>query len=120
MLYTSDGTNWISRLEELLKIARKLLDKDGTLIVASPDAAAKHLPPSFVLDRVISDIAVVPNQGPFSIDAVESSIYTSFKLTHLEGLRNTCVIDSEFEYKNLPSGMAQLQFLKDKLNEIIK
>ncbi|EXE16066.1 trypsin family protein [Acinetobacter baumannii 1106579] len=120
LLYTSDGTNWISRLEELLKIARKLLDKDGTLIVASPDAAAKHLPPSFVLDRVISDIAVVPNQGPFSIDAVESSIYTSFKLTHLEGLRNTCVIDSEFEYKSLPSGMAQLQLLKDKLNEIIK
>lgn len=120
LLYTSDGTNWISRLDELLKIARKLLDKDGTLIVASPDAAAKHLPPSFVLDRVINNIAVVPNQGPFSIDAVESSIYTSFKLTHLEGLRKTCVIDSEFEYKGLPSGMAQLQLLKDKLNEIIK
>lgn len=120
LLYTSDGTNWIGRLDELLKIARQLLDEDGTLIVASPDAAAKHFPPSFELDRVINNIAIVPNQGPFSIDEVESSIFTSFKLTHLEGLRRTCVIDSEFEYKGQPSGMAQLQLLKDKLNEIIK
>jgi len=119
LLYTSDAANWISRLDQLLKTARKLLDKDGTLIVASPDAAAKLLPPNFELERVISNIAVVPNQGPFSIDAVESSIYTSFKLTHLEGLRKSCVIDSEFEYQGVPSGIAQLQLLKEKLNEII-
>jgi len=120
LLYTSDSTNWISRLEELLIIARKILDKDGTLIVASPDTAANLLPPNFVLDKVINNIAVVPNQGPFSIDAVESSIYTSFKLTHLEGLRKSCVIDREFEYQSVPSGLAQLQLFRDKLNEIIR
>lgn len=119
LLYTSDGGNWLSRLEQLLKTARKLLDKDGTLIVASPDAAAKLLPPNFLLDRVINNIAVVPNQGPFSIDAAESSMYTSFKLTHLEGLRKSCVIDREFEYQGVPSGIAQLLLLKDKLNEVI-
>ena len=120
LLYTSDGANWISRLEELLKTARKLLDKDGTLIVASPDAAASVLPPHFRLKNVISNIAVVPNQGPFAIDEVESSIYTSFKLTHLEGLRKSCVIDSEDEYLVVPAGRPQLQLFKEKLNEIIK
>lgn len=120
LLYTSDGSNWISRLDELLKAARKLLDKDGTLIVASPDAAAKLLPPDFVLKRVISDIAVVPNQGPFAIDTIESSIYASFQLTHLEGLRTSCVINDEFEYKSVPPGLDQLRLFRDKLNEIIK
>ncbi len=120
LLYTSNGANWISHLEELLKTARKLLDKDGTLIVASPDAAASVLPPNFRLKNVISNIAVVPNQGPFAIDEVESSIYTSFKLTHLEGLRKSCVIDREDEYLVVPAGVPQLQLFKEKLNEIIK
>ena len=62
----------------------------------------------------------MPNQGPFAIDEVESSIYTSFKLTHLEGLRKSCVIDSEDEYLVVPAGVPQLQLFKDKLNEIIK
>ncbi|WP_223296232.1 ABC-three component system protein [Shewanella halifaxensis] len=119
LLYTSDGSNWLRRLEELLKTARKYLDKNGTLIVASPEAAAQLLPPNFTLKNVISNIAVVPNEGPLAIDTVESAIYTSFKLTHLEGLRKNCVIDSEDEYQGLPSGRAQLQLFKDKLNEII-
>jgi hypothetical protein len=119
LLYTSDGANWVSRLEELLKTARKHLDKDGTLIIASPEAAARLLPPDFRLKNVINNIAVVPSQGPFAIDEVESAIYTSFKLTHLEGLRNSCVVDSEDEYQGLPPGRAQLQLFKDKLNEII-
>lgn len=119
LLYTSNGSNWVGRLDEILKIARRLLDKNGTLVVASPDAAAKPFPPEFVLKRVINNIAAVPSQGPFSIDEVESSIYTSYKLTHLEGLRRSCVIDNEFEYRSLAPGREQLQLFRDKLNEII-
>lgn len=120
LLYTSDGSNWIRRLEELLKTARRLLDIGGTLIVASPESAASLLPPDFRLKNVITNIATVPNQGPFSIDEVETSIYTSFKLTHLEGLRKSCVVDSEDEYQGLPSDKAQLKLFRDKLNEIIR
>nr|WP_306287428.1 ABC-three component system protein [Pseudoalteromonas sp. WY3] len=47
LIYTSNATNWISNLENLLKIARRLLDKDGVLIVASPDPAASVLPQIF-------------------------------------------------------------------------
>jgi hypothetical protein len=120
LLYTSDGANWIRHLEELLKIARNLLDKDGTLIVASPDPAASLLPPHFKLQNVINNISVIPNQGPFAIDEIENSLYTSFRLTHLEGLRKSCVVDREDEYQCLPAGNSQLQLLKDRLNEIIR
>lgn len=119
LLYTSDGSNWIGRLDEILRIARRLLDKNGTLVVASPDAAAKPLPPGFLLKNVINNIAAVPSQGPLSIDEVESSICTSYRLTHLEGLRRCCVIDNEFDYRGLAPGREQLQMLRNKLNEII-
>lgn len=120
LIYTSNGTNWVSHLEDLLKTARRLLDKDGTLIVASPEPAARVLPPSFRLESVISNISVVPNQGPFPvIDSSESAILTSFKLTHLEGLRQKCVVDIEDEYPNLQSGKSQSDLLREKLSEII-
>ena len=119
LVYTSDGTNWISRLEELLKIARKLLDKNGTLIVASPEPAACLLPPHFRLENVINNIAVVPNQGPFpKIDSIEDEIYKSFKLTHLGALHNRCVKEIEDEYSNLQAGRSS-DLLRGKLNEFI-
>jgi len=121
LLYTSNDKNWISHLEELLKTARRLLDKDGTLIVASPQAAADLTPSDIRLTNVINNIAVVPNQGPFdSIDNVESSIYQSFKLTHLEALRRRCVIDYEDEYKVKQPGREQLLLFRDKLDVFIK
>lgn len=118
LLYTNDATNWLRRLDEILKIARKLLDKDGTLVVASPDGAAKPFPKDFMLKNVIGNIAIVPSQ-PFSIDEVESAIYTSYKLTHLEGLRNSCIIEKESDYRSLAPGRDQLLELRKNLNEII-
>ena len=121
LMYTSSSDNWIRRLEEFLKTARRLLDENGTLIIASPDAAARTLPPDFQLKKVIGNIALVPNQGPLApIDEVESLIYSSFNLSHLQGLRKTCVVDIEDEYQVVATARDQLQLLKDKLNEIIK
>lgn len=71
-----------------------------------------------MLKNVIGNIAVVPGK-PFSIDEVESEIYTSYKLTHLEGLRNSCVIEREDEYRNLAPGNIQLLELRKNLDEII-
>lgn len=120
LIYTSNSTNWISRLEDLLKTARRLLDKDGTLIVASPESAASVLPPTFRLEKVIRDISVVPNKGPFpAIDSAENEMFTSFKLTHLEALRNKCVVEIEDEYPKLKADKSQSEFLREKLSEII-
>lgn len=119
MLYTSDGSNWIRRIEELLKVARKLLDKEGVVIVASPEATAMCLPKNFSLDKIVSNIAVVPNEGPFSVDLVEAGIYKSFKFTHLEALRSRCVVLQEDAYDSAAEGMDQLLLLRDKINEVI-
>jgi hypothetical protein len=123
LVYTSDGTNWIRRLEDLLKTARRLLDKDGTLIVASPEPTAKVLPQHFQLDKVISNISVVPTQGPFvaidSIDSFESAILASYKLTHLEGLRRECVVEVEGEYLTVQQGTPKSDLLREKLSEFI-
>jgi hypothetical protein len=119
LIYTSNGTNWISNLENLLKIAHRLLDKDGVLIVASPESAASVLPPDLRLESIITNISVVPNKGPFTaIDSVENELLKSFKLTHLEGLRNRCVIDVEDEYLNLQM-CESTNLLRKKLSEII-
>lgn len=123
LIYTSNGTNWIRGLEELLATARRLLDKGGTLIVASPEPAAKVLPKSFQLEKVISNIYVVPTQGPFpaidSIDSSERAILASYKLTHLEGLRRECVLEVEDEYPNVRQGWSKSDLLREKLSEII-
>jgi hypothetical protein len=119
LIYTSNGTNWISNLENLLKIAHRLLDKNGVLIVASPESAASVLPPDLRLERIITNISVVPNKGPFTaIDSVANELLKSFKLTHLEGLRNRCVIDVEDEYLNLQM-CESTNLLRKKLSEII-
>ncbi|WP_426370278.1 ABC-three component system protein [Pseudocolwellia sp. HL-MZ7] len=123
LVYTSDGTNWIQSLEYLLKTARRLLSKNGTLIVASPDPAAKVLPKDSQLERVIHNISVVPTQGPFtaidSIDSFESAMLASYTLTHLEGLQRECVVKIEGEYPNLPQGRSKSDLLREKINEII-
>jgi hypothetical protein len=123
LVYTSDGTNWIRRLEDLLKTARRLLDKDGTLIVASPEPTAKVLPQRFQLDKVVNNISVVPTQGPFaaidSIDSFESAILASYKLTHLEGLRRECVVEVEGEYLTVQQGTPKSDLLREKLSEFI-
>lgn len=119
LIYTSNATNWISNLENLLKIARRLLDKDGVLIVASPDPAASVLPPDLRLETIITNISVIPNKGPFpTIDSVENELLKSFRLTHLEGLRKRCVIDVEDEYLNLQI-CESTYLLRKKLSEII-
>ncbi|NQZ92059.1 MAG: trypsin-like peptidase domain-containing protein [Moritella sp.] len=123
LVYSSDGTNWIRRLDSLFKTARRLLDKGGTLIIASPEPTAKVTATPTQLDKVISNISVVPTQGPFtaidSVDSFESAMLASYTLTHLEGLQRECVVEIEGEYPNVPQGRSKSDLLREKLSEII-
>jgi len=121
ILYTSDGSNWVGRLELILKTARKLLDRDGIVIVASPEQGADLLPEGFHIDRVVKNIALVPNAGPLApIDSAERELYKSFVLAHLEGIRKQCVVRREMEYSDTEAGVAQLHLFRAKLNEFVK
>lgn len=121
MIYTSDGSNWIGKLEPILKAARRLLDKNGTIIVASPELGAELLPQDFRIDNIIENIALIPNAGPLAlIDQVESSIYKSFFLRHLEGLRKECVVRAEMDFWRTEAGVKQLRLFKENFNAFIK
>ncbi|MBU9824911.1 ABC-three component system protein [Rahnella perminowiae] len=121
MLYTSDGSNWVGKLELILKAARKFLDEDGIVIVASPELGAELLPDGFEVDRVIRNIALAPGAGPLDpIDRVERAIYKSFVLTHLEGLRKQCVVLNERLFAETEAGLAQLHTFRKNFNAFIK
>lgn len=121
ILYTPDGSNWVGKLDLILKVARKLLDKNGIVIVTSPENGAELLPDDFEVDRVIRNIARIANSGPLApIDQVEQEMYKSFVLTHLEGLRKKCVINKERVYAEVEAGLEQLQTFKESFNEFIK
>lgn len=121
ILYTSDGNNWVGKLELILKAARKFLDTNGTVVVVSPEKGADLLPHDFYIDRIVSNIALVPNSGPLApIDKAESSIYKSFVLRHLEGLRKQCVVSKEIQFAQTAPGIAQLRAFKENFNEFIK
>lgn len=121
VLYSSDGNNWISQLELILKAARRFLDSNGTIVIVSPEPAAEMLPNDIFLDRIVSNIALVPNSGPLApIDMAESSIYKSFVLRHLEGLRKQCVVLKELQFADTVEGVEQLRTFKESFNEFIK
>lgn len=121
ILYTSEGSNWVGKLELILKAARKFLDHEGTVIVVSPEQGADLLPENFHVDRVVRNIALVPSAGPLApIDKAENSLYRSFVLTHLEGLRKHCVVRKEVEFSKIEAGVAQLHAFRKNLNEVIK
>ncbi|MGP5564991.1 ABC-three component system protein [Vreelandella alkaliphila] len=121
ILYTSDRTNWIRSLDEILKAARRMLDENGTIVVASPQEDAEMLPPDAHVNRIIKDIASVPNSGSFlQIDNANDAIYKTFVLTHLKGLRKACVVDNEDKFAGVTSGIDKLQLFRDLYNEVIK
>lgn len=121
ILYTSDGNNWIGKLELILKAARRMLDKDGTVIVVSPELGADMLPEDFRIDRVVRNIALIPNAGPLAqIDQAEGALYKSFVLAHLEGLRKECVVRKEEMFAMTEAGIEQLRVFKDSFNAFIK
>lgn len=121
ILYTSDDTNWIRRLDEILKAAKRMLDENGTLIVSSPEGDPEKFPPKSKVGRIIKNIASIPTTGSFlKIDNAENSIYESFILTHLKALRKSCVVLNEDEFAATEPGTDQLLLFRDFYNEVIK
>lgn len=120
LIYTSDDSNWVTHLEKLLKVAYKFLNENGCLIIASPEQSPNILPSAVKLNKIIPNISLVPNQGPFAaIDLSENAILKSFKLTHLRALHNRCVKEVEDEYFNLQENSRLFDLLREKLSEFI-
>jgi hypothetical protein len=125
IIYSNDTSNWLRRLNEILLTAKNMLDKnildkDGTLIVSSPQSNPESLPDSEQIKRVTMDISTIPSRGPLlNIDNTNENSYELLTIRHLTALKKSCVILKETDYGNTDPGTAQLQLLGEFYNEAI-
>lgn len=120
IVHSSSKKNWVRHLAEILRAAKKMLDKEGVIVVSSPQEDAPLSPPKSYLAGVIDDISSIPAEGNLlQIDNVSDDIYTTYVITHLKGLRNHCVIGHEWEYGDAKAS-SQLLLFREKYNEFIK
>ncbi|QKJ66833.1 trypsin-like peptidase domain-containing protein [Deefgea piscis] len=120
IVYSRSEKNWLCSLADILKAAKNTLDAEGTIIVNSPQENAQISPPPSYLANIIDDISSVPTDGALlQIDNISESIYKTYAITHLKGLRNKCVIENEWDYKELPASQLLTHF-KGKYNAFVK
>ncbi len=121
ILYSSDSKNWMRRLQDILLVAKNTLDKNGTMVITSPEDGADMQPSGLYTERIIKNIASVPSSGPFiKIDNAVDSVYKSFVVVHLNGLRKTCIVNREDDFGLLQGTNELLTLFRDSYNEIIK
>ena len=120
VLYSRANTNWLRNLMDILTVAKKTLDKGGTVFFTSAQENAKAEPPAQYLEQIIDNIAEVPSSGSFfEIDNVAEETYKTFKITHLKGLRDSCVVEKEWDYGNEDRKKLLSRF-RNNYSEIIK
>jgi hypothetical protein len=120
IVYSQSAEHWVRNLESILKSAKNMLGRNGTIIINSPQENAPVLPPAPRLEYIIDDISSVPSDGPIlQINNVAQDIYKTFTVTHHRGLCHSCVVDREDEYgAAMPSKL--LRLFKGYYNEVIK
>ncbi len=120
IIYSSTDAHWVRNLADILKAAKQMLDRNGTIVVISPQENAPVLPPQHCLENIIDDITSVPTSGSIlQIDNVSEDTYKTFTVTHLKGLRNSCVVEKEWEYK-IAKSSAQLPLFRRYYSAIVK
>ena len=121
IIYSRSNKNWVRQLSDILKLAKTLLDENGTIIVNAPNHNGNPpvSPPEEALNNVIDDISSVPTGvDAFQIDNTNEDIYKTFTVVHHGALLDKCVVESEYDFgSNRPS--EQLNLFKRKYNETI-
>lgn len=120
IIHANSNKNWLRYLDEILKVAKEMLDEGGTIIVNSPQENADVQPFPQHLNKIIGNIAAVPCSGSFfEIDNTEEDIYRTFTITHLKGLRDSCVVKKEWEFAEADKEES-LQLFRSNYNAFIK
>lgn len=119
-IYSSSKGNWLCQLSEIFKIARNMLDMNGTILINSPQENAVGLPDREDIDDIIADIASSPKfRESFRIDSAHIDIMKSYSIAHLKGLRNELILAKHREYGSTSLGQ-QLNILKAHYDQAIK
>jgi len=120
LIYYASNENWTRKLQDILIYAQSVFKEKGTLIVTSPQQNASLLPHPKTLEKVIEDISAIPQTGyDFEIDNTYENLYRNFIITHLQALHNHCVLDKEYDYKEMKI-KEKIRFFKGLYYEIIK
>lgn len=120
IVYSRSDKHWVRNLGDILKCAKQMLDRNGTIIVNSLYSTNSVLPPLNNLKYIIDDISSIPqNENFLQIDNANENIYETFTITNYKGLCESCVVEKENEYgKAMPSEL--LTLFKGYYNEFIK
>lgn len=120
IVYSRSDKHWVRNLGDILKCAKQMLDRNGTIIVNSLYSTNSVLPPLNNLKYIIDDISSIPqNENFLQIDNANENIYETFTITNYKGLCESCVVEKENEYgKAMPSEL--LTLFKEYYNEFIK
>ncbi|MEH1710748.1 ABC-three component system protein [Acinetobacter pittii] len=119
-LYYNSVENWTRKLQEILIYAQSIFKDKGTLIITSPQRNAALLPHSKTLEYVIDNISAVPQVGyGHEIDNTYENLYKNLVITHLQALHNHCVLDKEYDYKDINS-QEMINLFRGGYHEIIK
>lgn len=118
IIYSSTQQNWLRSLKQILKFAKENLDANGALVITSPQSNPALCPPNDFLVHVIDDISTVPNNDVMhKIDSVAESIYTTFKISHLDALHHKCIVANEDAFGSKTKVSQQLTFFKAQYHE---
>lgn len=120
LLYYNSSENWTRKLQEILLYAQSVFRDKGTLVITSPQPNAMLLPHSRTLADVIDNISAIPQAGyGHEIDNTYENLYENLVITHLQALHNHCVLEKEYDYKDLKF-KEMIEFFKGLYCGIIK
>lgn len=123
-LFSTDQDNWIWKLMDIFRSDFKGLKLGGKIIVSTGDSAPKHEARKSSLDKVVIDIG----RGQKSEMMVDSGITNpaiDFKVYHLTGLHNLCVVNDDENFAGYYAGSEEhgevelMALIKDLYNAYI-
>lgn len=102
-LYTANKGNWVHGLEDIFSSDFRGLEKGGIIIISSNDSRAKLSLSQRALDKIVNHIGRV-NPKSLMVDTSIRNPAKEFKIFHLLGLHDNCVLNNDEEFEKYYAG----------------
>lgn len=102
-LYTASNDNWIHNLNNIFSSDFRGLEKGGVIIISSNDPRAKLSLSPRVFKNIVKDIGRVSPKS-LMVDTSIRNPVQDFKIFHLIGLHDKCILENDDEFEKYFSG----------------
>lgn len=102
-LYTANKGNWIHNLEDIFSSDFRGLEKGGVIIISSNDPRAKLGLTSRSFNKIVNHIGRA-NPKSLMVDTSIRNPVKDFKIFHLIGLHDKCILANDDEFEKYFSG----------------